>query len=276
MSKSIFKIVIWSIVALVSISMMVLLSTADGFDDIFDENYHDLRVLRTTDIDLSSIKDVEANLTYGNLNLYSYDGDKIVIIEKYNRDLDEDELLDINQDDDSLSIKQPFHFEFFDIFGSINKRVVIDVKIPDTIYNEIKLKATSGNIKVENVNADRFNVKITSGNIDASDVNADDLNVNMTSGNANFDGTFPIVKTDITSGNIRLNTDVAPSNLSVDVTSGDVSITIPDNEGFTLSEKKTSGTFRSDFKLDDFNVYRNGKNKYKIKMTSGTVKLLMQ
>lgn len=276
MSKSIFKIVIWSIVALVSISMMVLLSTADGFDDIFDENYHDLRVLRTTDIDLSSIKDVEANLTYGNLNLYSYDGDKIVIIEKYNRDLDEDELLDINQDDDSLSIKQPFHFEFFDIFGSINKRVVIDVKIPDTIYNEIKLKATSGNIKVENVNADRFNVKITSGNIDASNVNADDLNVNMTSGNANFDGTFPIVKTDITSGNIRLNTDVAPSNLSVDVTSGDVSITIPDNEGFTLSEKKTSGTFRSDFKLDDFNVYRNGKNKYKIKMTSGTVKLLMQ
>jgi hypothetical protein len=255
---------------------MILLSVADGFEDIFDENGHNLKVIKTTNVDLSDIKAISVDLTYGNLNLSSYDGDKIIIIERSNKDLDEDELLDINQDEDNLSIKQPFHFEFFNIFGSINKRIVIDVKLPDSIYKEIKLKATSGNLKVENINTNVFNVKITSGNINTTNVKTDNLNLNMTSGNANLDGTFPIVKTNMTSGNIKLSTDVAPSNLSVEVTSGNVSISIPDNEGFTLSEKKTSGTFRSDFELDDFNVYRNGKNKYKIRMTSGTVKLLMQ
>lgn len=85
-----------------------------------------------------------------------------------------------------------------------------------------------------------------------------------------------------TSGKINLNNSILPDSLSVDITSGKVNVSIPENEGFNLDYKVTSGKFNTDFYIYS-NItgdhkrgngkYKNGGNTFTVKVTSGNVNL---
>ncbi len=80
----------------------------------------------------------------------------------------------------------------------------------------------------------------------------------------------------LTSGKISLDSSTAPEKIEVDLTSGNVKLNIPENDGFTLSFDSTVGTVRSDFALsgtDDMRIYKNGEKQYRVDLTSGSLTL---
>jgi lia operon protein LiaG len=141
------------------------------------------------------------------------------------------------------------------------------------LYNRIKTNFTSGDLQMDDVKMKYFDLKMTSGKTDVNNTTSDTLDIDITSGNIDIKGVFNDINAYATSGSMKIKTAVAPASLLINITSGNASVTIPDNEGFILCENKTSGFFHSDFKLDDYNTYKNGQNKYKIKITSGRVNL---
>jgi DUF4097 and DUF4098 domain-containing protein YvlB len=277
-SKAVIKIIIWSTVAFMLIAMMFLISVSGNFidfiTDTFGSNTHNTKTVRKTELEVNDISNFYIEWTYGNVYVSSYDGDKVIIDEKSNKDIDKDELFKIDQEDGTLYLKQAHNYNLFNLFDSINKKLVRYIKLPTKLYDEIKTEFTSGSLQVNDVQTKKFNFKMTSGNADITDVTAQTLNIDLTSGNIEVEGLFKSIKAYATSGNMEISSNIAPSSLLVDITSGNASISIPDNEGFTLSKDKTSGIFRSDFKLDDYNEYKSGEYKYKVKMTSGIVSLL--
>jgi len=105
----------------------------------------------------------------------------------------------------------------------------------------------------------------------------------MTSGKIDINGSAKNIELRTTSGDINLNNSILPSRLYVDVTSGDVKVSIPENDGFDVEYKVTSGDFKTDFdiysKMNDGNrkngvgKYKDGGDTFNFKITSGTIKL---
>ncbi len=100
---------------------------------------------------------------------------------------------------------------------------------------------------------------VTSGKMTVESSRADALTVEVTSGSAAFGGAFRNISGEATSGTVRIATDVLPDTLDGNVTSGKVSFTIPDNDGFP-STVKTSGSLRSNFDL--MSSVNGDKNQY--------------
>ena len=73
----------------------------------------------------------------------------------------------------------------------------------------------------------------------------------VTSGSAAFGGAFRNISGEATSGTVRIATDVLPDTLDGNVTSGKVSFTIPDNDGFP-STVKTLRQSAEQLRSDEF------------------------
>lgn len=184
---------------------------------------------------------------------------------------------------------------FFIINIGIIKRDIIKVYLPENLELEHNYKLSSGRIKVSDINMSNLSFKITSGKINIDDIKTNDINgritsgkiiiedtisdslkLTSTSGSIKYFGTANSVDIRSTSGFNEVNLDNAPSDLNAKLTSGTIKVTIPDNEGFTLQKDITSGSFKSDFEYmikKNKYIYGNGNNNYKIKITSGTIRL---
>lgn len=122
---------------------------------------------------------------------------------------------------------------------------------------------------------------VTSGKMTVESSRADALTVEVTSGSAAFSGAFRNISGEATSGTVRIATDVLPDTLDGNVTSGKVSFTIPDNDGFSLYCKKTSGSLQEQLRSDEFGgtgqknqySYGSGGPSYTGKVTSGTLEI---
>jgi DUF4097 and DUF4098 domain-containing protein YvlB len=271
---AILKIIVWSFLAIFFTIIFISLSVVDdlwiniGFDE------KNLDTIRTTEIDGNKIENINLYWTYGSVYITPHEGDKIVIEEKSNRNIDEGDLFKIEEDINSLNIEQPavnIRFSFFR-FRRIIK--VTEIKLPMKQYNEISAKLTSGKFEIDNISTNNMEIRMTSGKTVATNVISDKIYTNMTSGSMSINGAFTDVDSRATSGLLKIESVIAPSNLAVIVTSGKATISLPENDGFTLTKIKTSGIFKSDFELDNNDKYKDGTNSYIVKMTSGKVELL--
>lgn len=268
-SNAVVRIVLWSLIATTLIGLLIGFMFNNDFKFSFDTN---LKVIKTTEVDASNIDSINLKGLSNEFSVKSYEGNKIVVTEKANRDLDNDELLKINHDDNTLTLEQRFHIDFFNIFDI--RIIKYEIQIPNKLYKQITAKITSGKLEMNNINSKTLNLKMTSGKSDLDNVNSNKVLIDITSGKAILNGKFLEIKAVMTSGSIDIDSDIAPNKMIIGITSGNANITIPDNDGFILSEHKTSGSINTDFNLNDFGKYKNGLREYSVKLTSGSFHLL--
>lgn len=280
------KIIIWTIVAiLLTILLICLLVSNARLGNIFgNESEH---IVYEEEFDVTNIKNINLDWSSGRINIYKSDSDKIRVIQKSKYELKEDELVNIDYKNETISVKEgkkKIGF-FFLGFGSISTS--LDVYLPDKEFEEVYVKISSGRANVENLNLNKFKVKVSSGKIEISkvisqnieanvssgsiemnDVKTSSLNSEVTSGkieinnlNTNIlkalvksgkidiDGSAKQMDLKATSGKILVDNNVLPESLDVKVTSGSIDVAIPENEGFEASYSVTSGSFKSDFDL---------------------------
>ena len=79
------------------------------------------------------------------------------------------------------------------------------------------------------------------------------------------------------SGNITADFASAPDKGTIDSVSGDVTVSLTVEGGFTLDFSTTSGQFESDFKVDESlhgrYVHGNGEKKYSAETVSGNINI---
>lgn len=265
---------------------------------------------------IQGVNNIEVSLTSQEVNIINTDDENIKVIEYSTTELDEDKCVNLQKDGDKIKISVPRQDIIYIGFGGHKQK--IDIYIPEKYTNklsishtsgkcnvddltlsELKLKMTSGKIVANNIKADYLYSKVTSGKIEiqgefkdmevevtsggfvANNIKVDDLNSKVTSGKIEVQGKCKDIKVDISSGKAEIECVKVPENLSVEVTSGKCELSLPENEGFNLKYKRTSGSIKSDFELDNFDSsnksglakYKDGGNEWYVKVSSGTMEL---
>ncbi|ALC82319.1 MULTISPECIES: LiaG family protein [Bacillus] len=147
--------------------------------------------------------------------------------------------------------------------------------------DQLSLETSSGNIKVDEVDAKELNVKGTSGNIGLSDINASNSTLRTTSGNIEIENLTGKIHSKLTSGNVTVSLNELTNDLQFQLTSGELSLSLPEDADIALEANTTSGDISHSF---DFDKIESDENKLKaskgkanhnvsISVTSGDVEI---
>lgn len=153
----------------------------------------------------------------------------------------------------------------------------LEVSIPRSLAQDLRsldIDGASGNYSIDGIGCKSLKVSLASGSLNARDMTIGDLRLETASGGASVEGEISDgVKIDTASGNIDVVCrKVCPRSVDADMASGTVTVSIPENKGFTAVIDKVSGSFRSDFPTQqDGNayVYKNGEAAIKVNIVSG-------
>lgn len=289
---NLIKALFWLVVAaLASLVFIAFMNGENPFMIKYEEG--DLRVLHQETIS-EDISSIEIDWTSGGVDILKSSDDKIHIVERSTAELDESKWLKKTVIDETLKITSRNRNVFYFFFWH-TPQTFLEIRLPDKLYDEVKLNLPSGlnriaalnagNVEIDatsgaqyfnNIQADSLRLNMTSGLAVLKDFDVDDLSMTMTSGNLTFTGVASeSFRAEMTSGifNATLR-EHAPSTLDFSMTSGQAELFVPSDADFELTLEKTSGSFNADFaNTSNGNTYthKNGQDDYELSMTSGSL-----
>lgn len=149
-----------------------------------------------------------------------------------------------------------------------------DFNLSNISTTELSIDTTSGEAVLNNVTADTFDYNSTSGSLTATNLSAAGIDFDSTSGSANITGKVNGLSGNTVSGSISLNSTICPATVNCDTTSGDVTLRIPENNGFTAEQDSVSGDLSCNFPVissGDKKVYKDGSAQFDFDSVSGDV-----
>lgn len=175
-------------------------------------------------------------------------------------DYKEDMVIDIGSGNLELSgesAKQPYKLNHLILDMSSG-----NVELNDLVVNEFAFDGSSGNVEIHSLDSKTTSVDVSSGNVKISDF-AGELEADISSGR--FDAQFAELR----------------DSISIDVSSGNVTLDLPDKADFTLEGETGSGNISSNFPLKVENqdkheikgTHGSGKHEIEIDVSSGNVEI---
>lgn len=282
-TSAVIRVVIWSLVALILTGVLVAGVVLKGFwgglgdfsigitGNVYSGEYN---------IGGGNISDpintVEVDWVSGKIDIAVYDGDTTVIDE--NEIEDEDYKLRYRVENGKLTV----HSEKSGIsFGVIKRpKKELTIKIPRAYAENLralKINSTSAEINLNGLTvSETAEIDTVSGRVAASDFNAASLECDTVSGDIKVSGTIESFDLDSTSGSAEITTAVPLKKLETDTVSGNVTVTLPENSGFSLEFDTVSGDLNSELPLSKKNgkyICNDGSAKFEADSTSGDFKV---
>lgn len=302
-NSSIFKIIIWSIAAIILISILVSGTRSHSFGfNFFSAPKHNY--LNTSnyssvnnEIDASDITDIDINWVDGTINIEKYDGNTIKFYEECGKELDEKDLLYYYSNGTKLSIEYCSSKRIPISISGLNKNKSLTVLIPETIieqFNDITIDTVSSDVNIKDINLKHIDIKNISGEISLENITANiigiesvssnistdstiinkKINIDTISGDVILTGSVSAIDFDSTSGDLNVTSSICPNQVDTDTVSGNITLSIPENDGFKYSFDKISGDLKCDFPINGNEydgVYENGTSDFSFDTASGDV-----
>ncbi|MCM1259589.1 MAG: DUF4097 domain-containing protein [Prevotella sp.] len=181
---------------------------------------------------------------------------------------------------------------------TINANIDVQGKESDLCY-PLKIDSVSGNIRISQAHLSSLDIDNVSGRIDISklyckndididtvsgsvslkETTANRLDIDFVSSRIDITGSISRMKIDGVSGDLYAIMHQAPQEIDCDTVSGDVELTIPDNDGFTAQLDSVSGEINSNFSTSYSQkqlIYKDGGNTYRFESVSGDVTIHKQ
>lgn len=171
---------------------------------------------------------------------------------------------EVNVSSDKLLIKSHDTRKWYEkIFNFEWEEEKIQIALPETNFENLKIEASTGNLKMDGFTFADANIKLSTGNIRLSNVEAKTMNVIASTGNIVFDSVYveDTLKLDASTGNIKFN-DVKSKDMNLDASTGNVylnkvlvdsaltieastgDITFKDSDAETIRVKTSTGNIR--------------------------------
>ncbi|KQO01042.1 DUF4097 family beta strand repeat-containing protein [Paenibacillus sp. Leaf72] len=129
--------------------------------------------------------------------------------------------LETEQDGDRLVIKSSFNTGF--TIGINYSSFKLTVELPERQWDEVTLKANSGNVSASDMNSRTLAMLTSSGRVKGEDLSADEMDFETTSGKIELLGvTGESMKLDVSSGSIKIE-DYKAETVEFNTTSGNAS-----------------------------------------------------
>lgn len=241
------------------------------------------------------VEDIDINWLDGSVRVDYHGGSDIIISETSDRSLKRDTELHWQVDGRKLYVK--YAASGFRALPNLNKQLT--VLLPETLrLDDLKITVASAGVEADGINADEIHLQSASGRIALRQVghaeeikvdtasggvavaagDTDSLKINTASGQVIVDAIqADEVKVNTASGAVTLQFSDAPDRISADSVSGNVTIRLPREAGFTADVDSLSGTVRcqqdADKRGDDTYVYGNGHCRIEADTVSGNLQV---
>ncbi len=292
-SKIISSILFWVLVLLVSIYLLSAFSKS-SFDWTFSFNNNDDRILIQQQTITEPIESLAIDWTAGSITVEGTNQSTIEIKEYANKNLSEKEKASIDVDKTALAIESNIHSTFTFVFWQSPKSH-LHVLVPYDMLNKLEIRHTSGTLLIQDIEANSIFIKFTSGIANFKKLQSESMSIDMTSGSMNFDQiVIDKLDIDLTSGSVNANkmtvdamnasmtsgllniefVNTPPSMIDWKINAGNATIDLPENADFSLDTTITSGSLNANFPHTTNNnvkTYKNGRDSYTLKITSGSV-----
>ncbi len=152
-------------------------------------------------------------------------------------------------------------------------------EISNARFKTLKFENVSGDVELKALKCEeKITVNTVSGDISLNNVLTNTLDVESVSGNIVVYGNLAKLNLDTVSGNAKLILGSLPKTIYGETVSGDITIKIPDNEGFRVNFDTVSGdlstTFEARISKKEI-VYKNGGTSFDFETVSGDLKIEM-
>ena len=239
------------------------------------------------------VEDIDLNWIDGVVTVQYHQGDEIILRETASRDLSSDQELHWRLHGRKLTVQ--YAASGFRTLPNLNKELTL--LLPDGLrLDDVKINVASAEVQADNIDADEINVntasgrvalrqaghaeKVTintaSGGVAVAVADADALKINTASGQVIADVyQADEVKTNTASGAVVMQFARMPDEINADSVSGNVTLQLPADGGFTADVDTLSGVVRGNLNVkqcgDETYVYGNGKCRIEVDTVSGNV-----
>jgi lia operon protein LiaG len=131
----------------------------------------------------------------------------------------------------------------------VAKSVSAEIELADHAYAGVAASTTSGKIRVGSLKAADFAMHSTSGALRAAAISARQVDISSVSGEVEVESLTGATTVRTISGEVKLSFAATPSRLDAGSTSGELSLRLPADAGFTLDASSTSGEVSCEFPL---------------------------
>lgn len=271
----------------------------------------------TSAVELSAVEKLSVNWSSGQVLLCPWDGEHVEVTEYSRKPLAPEQQMNVHvRDNTRLNIEWSRRKTGWSLFGGKSKRLEVRIprslceKIEKLNVNcisasvtaqnlrcekadiaatsgsisaqgltgeNLSLHSVSGTIKAENLSAEQLELNTVSGSLKAEGFEAEKAGLHTVSGSLKAHGNAEAFQVSTTSGSAELMVDQCPEKAKFSTVSGSLSITLPENEGFTARYSTMSGGFRTDFPVSGLGgkkgqaVYGSGKTQLEFSSTSGSI-----
>ncbi|HOJ09214.1 MAG TPA: DUF4097 family beta strand repeat-containing protein [Clostridiales bacterium] len=302
MDKRLIKgnIILWSVVLVIAIAVFVAFARGNycnpfGFPfNMKTANRSQFVVVKEQSIknDTHNINDVTVDWISGNVDIFKSENNEIKIVQLAGEKFSDNDLFSYKIRGGKLSViderkgKTSIGFNF----NNFNNGSDLEIYLPEKEFNSIRINTVSSDITSESLNTEILTFSTTSGDVILSgkfsevdvktvsgDIRAENLDVqrialDTTSGDISLTGSLTELDINTISGDAKVYSSDMIKNVKSNAVSGNVTIAIPENDGFTIDFSKVSGNLKSDFALvtnGNRHSYKDGTARFSANSVSG-------
>ena len=300
-SNLVARIVVWAVIGVLALILLIWAATGGGLGSLPVIRLWNsspwggdaVNVISTATV-TEAVDTLDIDWTSGGVTLVPVDGSEIVLREKSSRSDAETRMIQ-SVKGGVLTVDSKKQTGVFFLWW-LQPDTTLEISLPRKVYDRMAVKAasgtcdltgmtvgdlsvdlTSGKLVLDRVKVDNAVVTLTSGSFYGQGMSVKKLDTRITSGTLDLAGDIGSVNLRVTSGTARLATTVMPTRLDADMTSGNMTFTLPENSGFSVDVKTTSGNFNSDFAMASTGgrrMYLNGGSlAYSLSCTSGNISI---
>lgn len=137
---------------------------------------------------------------------------------------------------------------FFHISNVSSKDLLIEVP-RDWVCNNLEIETASADLTVEYLTISKVEFDGASGKFEFIGCTVDALDIDTASGDVYFDGSLNRLDCDAASANCEIILTNHPSRIEMDMASGDLDLTLPEDCGFKATLDALSGRLDTDFEI---------------------------
>lgn len=243
---------------------------------------------------LDGVTDIEIEWLNGHVTLATHTGDSVTFSEIANRDTDEHTTMYYYLEGTTLHIK--YCESGLRTLSQITK--YLTVVVPETLaLDDVEISTVSAGVRIEDITVDKIEVSTVSGGIylgnamarrvqcesvsgyvegNLPPVGVESISVSSVSGNVRFSADVRDFSAETTSGDVSLSAKLAPSALSVESISGNVTLFLPESISARIDFDSVSGNASSGIPhtTDDKKmIFGNGDCEYDVETVSGNLRV---
>ena len=260
-TNAIIRIVLFSVLILILLGVLIAGIAAESFINEIEwgSSMADGNVESQGFVNADEIRELDVEWVSGSITIRTSDTDTISFSETSGLDISEKMVWKVSDGKLIIQFQKPRVFLGFSLGISTDYSKDLIINVPaNWNARKVNIESVSADIDFTDLNADELELNNVSGHCVLNRCDILEMKVETVSGEVDYDGSLSVVELNSVSADCSLSLSKGTDSITTECVSGDLTLYLPKEQGFTVELDGLNGRFESDFTT----VSKNGKYRY--------------